>query len=81
MEICTGMEDVEIPCGFNRTPIAKNAFPVYSNPAEYTGEADAVIDFSNPANLTALLDFCVERQIPAVLVHHRILSKSSLRRR
>ena len=67
VEICTGMEDVEIPCGFNRTPIAKNGFPVYSNPAEYTGEADAVIDFSNPANLTALLDFCIERQIPAVL--------------
>lgn len=65
--ICSGMDDVEIPCGFNRTPTAKNGFPVYSDPVGYSGPADAVIDFSNPANLTALLDWCVERQIPAVL--------------
>ena len=67
VNLCSGMEDVEIPCGFNRTPLEKNGFPVYSSPAGYTGEADAVIDFSNPANLTALLDYCVDRQIPAVL--------------
>ena len=66
VNLCSGMEDVEIPCGFNRTPACRNGFPVYSSPAEYAGEADAVIDFSNPANLTALLDWCVERQIPAV---------------
>lgn len=67
VNLCSGMDDVEIPCGFNRTPVAKNGFPVYSDPNEYTGEADALIDFSNPANLTALLDFCIARGIPAVL--------------
>lgn len=67
VNLCSGMDDVEIPCGFNRTPIAKNDFPVYSDPNEYTGEADVLIDFSNPANLTALLDYCIARGIPAVL--------------
>lgn len=67
VNLCSGMDDVEIPCGFNRTPIAKNDFPVYSDPNEYTGDADALIDFSNPANLTMLLDYCIARGIPAVL--------------
>lgn len=67
ISLCAGMEDVEIPAGFNRTPVEKNGFPVYSDPMEYKGGADAVIDFSNPANLTALLAFSKERDIPAVL--------------
>lgn len=67
VNLCSGMDDVEIPCGFNRTPIAKNDFPVYSDPNEYTGDADALIDFSNPANLTMLLDYCIAHGIPAVL--------------
>ena len=54
VNLCSGMDDVEIPCGFNRTPLEKNGFPVYSVPGDYAGEADVVIDFSNPANLTAL---------------------------
>lgn len=67
ISICSTMEDVEIVAGFNRTPIAKNGFPVYSNPMEYSGEADVVIDFSNPANLTALLTYSIERHVPIVL--------------
>lgn len=67
VNLCSAMDDVEIPAGFNRTPAAKNGFPVYSDPMEYTGEADVVIDFSNPANLSALLGFAVERKVPVVL--------------
>ena len=67
VNICSGMEDVEVVAGFNRTAVSRNGFPVYSDPMEYTGEADVVIDFSNPANLTALLRFAVERQVPIVL--------------
>ena len=62
VNICSGMEDVEVVAGFNRTAVSRNGFPVYSDPMEYAGEADVVIDFSNPANLTALLPFAVERQ-------------------
>ena len=66
------MDDVETVCGFNRTPKEMNGFRVYSEPKAYSGEADALIDFSNPANLTAILAFCVERGVPGVL-HHRVL--------
>ena len=65
--ICASDEQVQVAAGFNRTPIQKNDFPVYADPMEYTGTADAVIDFSNPANLTSLLRFSVEKQIPVVL--------------
>ena len=65
--ICAADEQVQVAAGFNRTPIQKNDFPVYADPMEYTGTADAVIDFSNPANLTSLLRFSVEKQIPVVL--------------
>ncbi len=67
VRLCAGMEDVDIVCGFNRTPKELNGFAVYSDPNEFTGEADALIDFSNPANLTALLAFCTARGVPAVL--------------
>lgn len=67
VNICAGMEGVEVVCGFNRTPKQLDSFPVYSAPMDYTGPADVLIDFSNPANLTALLDFCVQRGVPGVL--------------
>ena len=65
--ICEANEQVQVVAGFNRTPIQKNSFPVYADPMEYTGSADAVIDFSNPANLTSLLRYSVEKQVPIVL--------------
>ena len=65
--LCSGMDEVEVCAGFNRTPVAKNGFPVFSDPMECPLEADAVIDFSNPANLDGLLRFSRERGVPVVL--------------
>ena len=65
--ICANTSDVEVVAGFNRTAVSRDGFPVYSDPMEYAGEADVVIDFSNPANLTSLLNYSVERQVPIVL--------------
>ena len=42
-------------------------FPVYSSPAQFHGEADAVIDFSSPAALDGLLSFARDTQIPLIL--------------
>lgn len=67
VSICAGQEDMEIVAGFNRTPIKMNDFPVYSEPMEYAGAADVIIDFSNPANLASLLAYSVKRHIPIVL--------------
>lgn len=42
-------------------------FPVYDAPSQCSQNADAVIDFSNPAALDGLLSFGLKRQIPLVL--------------
>lgn len=67
VSICCSRQDMEVVAGFNRTPIKKNDFPVYSEPMEYFGPADVIIDFSNPANLETLLNYSIKRQIPIVL--------------
>ncbi len=64
--ICLADPDVSVVAGFDLTPI-QHSFPVFSNPLNFTGEADAVIDFSNPGALDDLLAFCTERHIPLVL--------------
>lgn len=65
--LCEENEQVTVVAGWNRTPVQKNGFPVYADPMEYMGTADAVIDFSNPANLSSLLRWCTEKQTPIVL--------------
>jgi len=67
VNICGEKCDICVVAGFNRTPVKKNDFPVYAEPMEYSGPADVIIDFSNPANLDALLAFSVKRHISIVL--------------
>ena len=64
--ICAVDPDITVVAGFDVAPVQKD-YPVYVSPANFTGEADAVIDFSNPAALDGLLAFCTERKIPLVL--------------
>lgn len=54
-QICEGKKDVEVVAGFDVTGIACGSFPVYANPKDFKGEADVIIDFSNPAALNNLL--------------------------
>ena len=65
--LCAAQPDLEIVAGFDLLGIAEGDFPVFSSPAEFKGQADVVIDFSSPAALPALLDFCLERRVPVVL--------------
>lgn len=65
-EICTSDPDIEIAAGFDVIS-EKRSFPIFSSPADFSGQADAVIDFSNPAALDGLLDFAEKRNIPLVL--------------
>lgn len=59
--------DAEIAAGIDISGIQKNDYPVFKNFAECTVEADVIIDFSAPQVLTELLDYSIEKQIPAVL--------------
>lgn len=66
-QICREAEDVEVAAGFDLLGQENEDFPVFSSPAAYPGRADALIDFSAPAALTALLEFGLERKVPLVL--------------
>ena len=65
--ICAADPELEIAAGFDLLGTGEREFPVFSSPAQFQGQADAVIDFSNPAALDALLEFGVSRHIPLVL--------------
>lgn len=58
--------EVQILCGLDKAE-APLEFPVYHSLEDVKPLPDAVIDFSNPALLSSLLDFCLANGIPAVL--------------
>ena len=65
--ICTADPAVQVAAGFDVLGSSDREFPVYSSPSQFTGEADAVIDFSSPAALNGLLDFAQATGTPLVL--------------
>jgi len=66
-DICAADPDVEVAAGIDLLAQPMEGFPVFSAPAACGVEADAAIDFSHPAALTGLLDFCMARKLPIVL--------------
>lgn len=66
-EICAADPQVSVVAGFDVLGSTDRDFPVCAAPDQFTGEADAVIDFSHPAALTPLLSFCKSRGVAAVL--------------
>ena len=60
-------DDCEIVGGADIFNEQKNEFPVYSDIKEFDGECDVIIDFSNPAALGGLLEFCLDKKVPACL--------------
>lgn len=65
--LCRTDAELEIVAGFDIVGGSDRPFPVYTSPALFQGQADAVIDFSSPAALNGLLDFAQQRHIPLVL--------------
>ena len=65
--LCAGDPAVEVCAGFDVLGTGDREFPVYTSPAQFAGEADAVIDFSSPAALDSLLEFAKARKIPLIL--------------
>lgn len=59
--------DCEIVCGFDIYTERKNTYPVFSNYAEFDGDADVLIDFSNPSNFDAVTTFVRQRKLPCVI--------------
>lgn len=59
--------DCEIVAGFDIFDGIENTYPVYTDINEFKGEADVMIDFSNPMSLTSILAFCKERSLPIIV--------------
>lgn len=66
-DICAEDPDIEVVGGFDLLGTSDRPFPVFSSPAQFTGEADALIDFSAPAALEGLLELGKSKKIPLVL--------------
>ncbi|SCG83859.1 dihydrodipicolinate reductase [Proteiniborus sp. DW1] len=60
--------DMKIVAGIDKN-VNNNTglYPVYSNPYDYNGEVDVIIDFSHPSCLEQMLDFSLDRKIPLVI--------------
>ena len=59
-------EDTVIVGGID--PVGGNAdFPIVAKPELWSGECDAVVDFSNASGIYDLLDWCVKNRVPAVI--------------
>lgn len=59
--------DISVVAGFDLNTAPIGDFSVFACPADCTEGCDAVIDFSNPSNLDALLTWCVSTGTAAVL--------------
>jgi len=65
--MCEGSSEYVITAGVDIMQAPSDAFPVYAKICEYSGAADVLVDFSNPAALPDILEYCLSKGIPAVL--------------
>lgn len=66
-DICSKKENMKIVAGFDVNAARLSDFPVYADPFEFSGAADVVIDFSNPASTEHLLEYCIKNRTPVVI--------------
>ncbi len=60
-------KEVCIVAGVDINHVQKNEYPVFKSIADCTVEVDAVVDFGAVSAIDNLLDWCVEKQVPAVV--------------
>ena len=65
--LCKNRTDLSIVAGFDMNAVKLADYPVYADPLEFSGEADVLVDFSNSAALSHLLDYCTDKKLPCVL--------------
>ena len=60
-------DNCRIVCGFDINTKQLNDYPVYDNYNDFSGSADVIIDFSNPANFERLIAYATEKKLPIVV--------------
>lgn len=75
--------DFEIVAGID-TRYSDCGFPIFLSPFSFQGKADVVLDFSSPAALPGIFEYCVENKTAAVIAttglentHISLLSKTA----
>ena len=59
--------DAEIVAGCDPYNGIKNTYPVYSDVNDVVEKADAIIDFSHPSSLNALLEYSIKTKTPVII--------------
>lgn len=60
-------KDIEIVAGIDPFDEGKNDYPVFKTISECNVDADVVIDFALATAVDALLDYCLDKNLPVVL--------------
>lgn len=66
-DICAQKENIKIVAGFDINAVKLADYPVYSDPFEFTGACDVIVDFSNISLTEQLLRYCLKLKIPVVI--------------
>jgi 4-hydroxy-tetrahydrodipicolinate reductase len=66
-DIVSRGSDISIVAGIDLCGHLKVSYPVFNDPADFTGDADVVLDFSNPTALDGLLFYCKSKSTPLIL--------------
>ena len=66
-DIASRDPDIDIVAGFDINTQKLGSYPVYSDPMEFGGHADVIVDFSHPSALEGLLRYATARNIAVVL--------------
>ncbi|MCR5624601.1 MAG: 4-hydroxy-tetrahydrodipicolinate reductase [Lachnospiraceae bacterium] len=59
-------EEACIIAGVDINTEEKSGYPVFANISEFTGNADAIIDFSSPKVLDSVLDYAIKTKTPLI---------------
>lgn len=65
--IAAADQEVSVVAGIDADPRKLDSFPVYANPMDFPGSADAIVDFSSPSALDGLLRYGIAKKTPLVL--------------
>ncbi|MGF7056628.1 4-hydroxy-tetrahydrodipicolinate reductase [Brassicibacter mesophilus] len=61
-------DDLKTVAGIDKNPKkVNNSYPVYEDIFDFNGDADIIIDFSNPNSISNLLKYGVSKNIPIVI--------------
>ncbi len=60
-------DSARIVCGFDINTESLAGYPVFDHYDDFTGEADVLIDFSNPANFESIISYTRAHHLPCVI--------------